>query len=104
MPDPVTDPVIVDIPHKLGKEGARARLASGIGRIGGMIPGGGAVQERWEGDSLHFTVTAMGQRVASRIDLHDTHVHAEVDLPPLLALFAGRIRETLLKEAPRLLE
>ncbi|ODP37722.1 polyhydroxyalkanoic acid system family protein [Sphingomonas turrisvirgatae] len=98
------DPVIVDIPHKLGKEGARARLASGVGKIGSMIPGGGAVQERWDGDSLHFTVTAMGQTVASRLDLHDDRVHAEVDLPPFLALFAGKIREKLLKEAPKLLE
>lgn len=98
------DPVIVDIPHKLGKEGARARLASGVGKIGSMIPGGGAVQERWDGDSLHFTVTAMGQTVASRLDLHEAHVHAEIDLPPFLALFAGKIREKLMKEAPKLLE
>jgi hypothetical protein len=100
----MAEPVIVDIPHKLGKEGARARLAKGVGKIGSMIPGGGAVQERWEGDSLHFTVTAMGQTVASRLDLHETHVHAQVDLPPLLALFAGKIREKLQKEAPKLLE
>jgi nitric oxide reductase large subunit len=98
------EPVIVDIPHKLGKEGARARLASGVGKIGSMIPGGGAVQERWDGDSLHFTLTAMGQTVASRLDLHEAHVHAEVDLPPFLALFANKIREKLQKEAPKLLE
>jgi nitric oxide reductase large subunit len=98
------EPVIVDIPHKLGKEGARARLASGVGKIGSMIPGGGAVQERWDGDSLHFTVTAMGQTVTSRLDLHEAHVHAEVDLPPFLALFANKIREKLQKEAPKLLE
>lgn len=100
----MAEPVIVDIPHKLGKEGARARLASGVGKIGSMIPGGGAVQERWEGDSLYFTVTAMGQSVASRLDLHHDRVHAEVDLPPFLALFANKIREKLLKEAPKLLE
>lgn len=100
----MAEPVIVDIPHKLGKAGARARLSNGVGKIGSMIPGGGAVQERWEGDSLHFTVTAMGQTVASRLDLHETHVHAQVDLPPLLALFAGKIREKLQKEAPKLLE
>jgi nitric oxide reductase large subunit len=99
----MAEPVIVDIPHKLGKEGARARLASGVGQIGSMIPGGGAVQERWDGDSLHFTVTAMGQTVASRLDLHEDRVHAEVDLPPFLALFANKIREKLLKEAPKLL-
>jgi hypothetical protein len=100
----MSEPVIVDIPHKLGKEGARARLASGVGKIASMIPGGGAVQERWDGDSLHFTLSALGQTVASRLDLHETHVHAEVDLPPMLALFAGKIREKLSKDGPRLLE
>lgn len=98
------DPVVVDIPHKLGKEGARARLAKGVGKIAEMVPGGGTVQERWEGDSLHFTVSAMGQTVASRLDLHDDRVHAEVDLPPMLALFANKIREKLQREAPKLLE
>ncbi|MFL9840558.1 polyhydroxyalkanoic acid system family protein [Sphingomonas sp. ST-64] len=100
----MADPVIVDIPHKLGREGARARLAGGVGKIGSMFPGGGSVQERWEGDTLHFTVTAMGQSVASRLDVHDDRVHAEVDLPPMLALFAGKIREKLQREAPKLLE
>jgi hypothetical protein len=100
MPEPVT----VDIPHQLGRDAARARIAAGIGRIGGMIPGGGAVEERWDGDTLHFTVTAMGQTVASRLEVRDAHVHAVVDLPPFLALFAGKIREKLQKEGPRLLE
>ncbi|MCW4463393.1 polyhydroxyalkanoic acid system family protein [Sphingomonas sp. BT-65] len=100
----MTEPVIVDIPHKLGREGARARLAGGVGKIGQMFPGGGTVQESWQGDTLHFTVTAMGQSVASRLEVFDDRVHAEVDLPPMLALFAGKIREKLQKEAPKLLE
>ncbi|QDX26695.1 hypothetical protein FPZ54_12195 [Sphingomonas suaedae] len=100
----MTEPVIVDIPHKLGRETARARIAGGVGKIGSMFPGGGSVEERWEGDTLHFTVTAMGQSVASRLEVHDRHVHAEVDLPPMLALFAGKIREKLQREAPKLLE
>ena len=100
----MAEPVIVDIPHKLGREGARARLAGGVGKIGSMFPGGGTVQESWQGDTLHFTVTAMGQSIASRLEVFDDRVHAEVDLPPMLALFAGKIREKLLREAPKLLE
>jgi len=100
----MAEPVIVDIPHQLGRDTARARIAGGVGKIGSMVPGGGSVEERWEGDTLHFTVTAMGQSVASRLEVHDAHVHAEVDLPPMLALFAGKIREKLQREAPKLLE
>jgi hypothetical protein len=100
----MAQPVTVDIPHKLGRDGARARLAGGVGKIGNMFPGGGTVDERWDGDTLHFTVSAMGQTVASRLEVFEDRVHAEVDLPPMLALFAGKIREKLLREAPKLLE
>jgi hypothetical protein len=100
MPDPIS----VDIPHKLGREAAKARVSGGIGKLAGMFPGGGTVEHRWEGDSLFFTVSAMGQRVASRLDVFDDKVHAEVDLPPFLALFADKIREKLRQEAPKLLE
>lgn len=101
MPEPVT----LDIPHKLGKDGARARLNKGVGKIGDMIPGGGGtVEQRWDGDTLHFTVSAMGQTVASELEIFETRVHAVVDLPPMLALFANKIREKLQREAPKLLE
>jgi hypothetical protein len=98
------DPIALDIPHKLGRDAAKARISGGIGKLAGMFPGGGSVEHRWEGDSLFFTVNAMGQRVASRLDVFDDKVHAEVDLPPFLALFADKIREKLRQDAPKLLE
>jgi hypothetical protein len=98
------EPIIVEIPHKLGLAGAKARVAGGIGKLADMFPGGAAVDHRWEGDTLHFTVAAFGQRVASRLTVEEAKVRAEVDLPPFLALFADKIRAKLAKEAPRLLE
>jgi hypothetical protein len=100
----MADPVKLDIPHRLGRDAARTRIAGGIGKLADMFPGGGALEQHWEGDSLHFTLAIMGQRVASRLDVFDAHVHAEVDLPPMLALFAAKIREKLAKDAPKLLE
>ena len=100
----MTEPITVDIPHKLGRDAAKARVAGGIGKLAGMFPGGAAVDHRWEGDTMHFTVAAMGQRVASRLTVSEQKVHAEIDLPPFLALFANKIREKLTKEAPKLLE
>jgi hypothetical protein len=100
----MADPVALDIPHKLGRDAARARIDAGIGKLAGMVPGGSMTEQRWSGDTLHFTLSAMGQTVASRLEVFDDRVHAEVDLPPMLALFAGKIREKLAKEAPKLLE
>lgn len=98
------EPIKVDIPHRLGRETAKARLGGGVGKLADMVPGGGKVEQRWEGDSLFFTVTALGQTVASRIDVKETSIHAEVDLPPMLALFAGKVRDKLLTVAPKLLK
>ena len=100
----MSQPIEVDIPHKLGREGARTRIAGGIGKLAGFVPGGAVTEHRWEGDVLHLTVEAMGQRIGSRIDVRETNVHATFDLPPFLAMFANKIRDKLKKDAPKLLE
>lgn len=100
----MSEPIKVDIPHKLGREAAKTRMAGGIGKLADMIPGGGTVQHRWEGDTLHFTLNAMGQTIASKVEVFDAHVHAEVDLPPMLMMFAGKVRDKLLQVAPKLLK
>ncbi|RYY27594.1 MAG: hypothetical protein EOP62_06240 [Sphingomonadales bacterium] len=97
------DPVKVDIPHRLGRDVARARIAGGVGKIADIVPGGGTVEQRWDGDTLFFSVTAMGQSVASRLTVFADHVHAEVDLPPMLALFGGKLREKLIEKGTTLL-
>jgi hypothetical protein len=97
-------PVEMDIPHKLGKAGVRERLDKGIGRIGTMIPGGALVEHHWEDDTMLFTVQAMGQRIASRLETFEDKVHAAIDLPPLMALFANQVKAMLESEAPKLLE
>jgi len=79
-------------------------MERGIGKLAGMIPGGAVVDHRWEGDTMHFTVQAMGQRIASQLQPFDDRVHAVIDLPPFLALFADKIRAKLAKDGPKLLE
>jgi hypothetical protein len=68
-----------------------------------MIPGGGAVQHRWEGETMHFSVTGMGQTVTSRLEIFDDKVHAEINLPPMLALFAEKVRAKLREKGTKLL-
>jgi hypothetical protein len=100
----MTDPIRLDIPHQLGRDGARARVESRIGSLAGYIPGGGAaVAHEWQGDTMHFTVSAMGQVVASRLTVFDDRLHCEIDLPGMLSLFAGPIRAAIEREGPKLL-
>lgn len=97
-------PISIDIPHKLGKTGVRQRLDGGIQRITEKIPGGGTVQHRWDGDTMHFTVSALGQSIASTATIFDDTVHAVVDLPAFLGLFADRVKAVIESEAPKLLK
>jgi hypothetical protein len=96
-------PITVDVPHQLGKTAVRARLDGGIGKISDKIPGGSVTEQRWDGDTLHFTVQAMGQTIASAVTVFETNVHAVVDLPGILGLFAGKVQDMIRKEAPKLL-
>ncbi len=100
----MTQPIEVDIPHKLGIATARERIAKGTGKLADFIPGGNVTEQRWDGDTLHLTVEAMGQRVTSRIAVFDHHLHATFNLPPFLALFADKIRAKLAKDGPKLLQ
>jgi hypothetical protein len=98
------DPIRLDIPHKLGKAAARDRLDKGIGKIGSMVPGGGRVVHDWAEDTMRFTVTALGQTMRCEATVFDDKVHTVVDLPPFLALFAGKVRDALGKGLPKLLK
>ena len=100
----MNQPIEVDLPHSLGKEAVKARLAGGVGQLGRKIPGGARVDHFWEGDTMHFVVHAMGQQIASRATCFDDRVHASIDLPGLLSLFAGPIRAAVESEAPKLLK
>lgn len=96
-------PVEVDLPHRLGREEARRRVEQGFGKLAGWIPGGQVSEHRWEGDTLSFTVAAMGQRVHARLDVRDALVHARIELPPMLGMFAGQIQAALQANGPKLL-
>ncbi len=62
-------PIDVDLPHKLGREEARRRIAGNFHKLRDHIPGGAAqVDSSWTGDQLNLDIVAMGQKVAALID------------------------------------
>jgi len=99
-------PIDVDIPHKLGRDEARRRIAANIHKLRDHIPGGAShVDSNWTGDRLSLNIHAMGQSVDALIDVLDDKVHCRVQLPGMLALFAGPIESMLkLKGSDLLLE
>lgn len=99
-------PIDVDLPHQLGREEARRRIATNMHKLEEHIPGGAShVDSHWSGDRLTLNVHAMGQSVEALIDVDETKVHCRIQLPGMLALFAGPIESMLkLKGSDLLLE
>ena len=96
-------PLVVNIPHELGRDEAKRRLERGFDRIREQIGGKAlAFEERWEGERLHFSAGAFGQKVSGRADVLEDSVRIELDLPWILASIAGRLQHRV-KHAGRLL-
>jgi putative polyhydroxyalkanoate system protein len=100
----MSQPIEVDLPHKLGKDEARRRIANNIDQLERHIPGGAAVQSGWAGDQLNLDVAAMGQSVKATIDVEEDKVRLRVLLPPMLGMFSGMIQGALQKKGGALLE
>ena len=101
----MSQPIQVDLPHKLGKEEARRRIAGNVHKLKDHIPGGAAdVASSWSGDDLNLDISAMGQRVQALIGVDESVVHVKVALPGLLGMFARPIEAMLQKKGGLLLE
>lgn len=81
-------PLVVSIPHSLGREEAVRRLKTGLTRAASTVPVLKVDEERWEDNRMIFRVRALGQAAAGHVDVDDTHVTVEVVLPWLLQRFA----------------
>ncbi|HEX8526184.1 polyhydroxyalkanoic acid system family protein [Allosphingosinicella sp.] len=97
-------PLVVDLPHRLGADEARRRIAGGIGKLRDHIPGAAKVDSKWEGDRLDLGVEAMAQRIAAKIEVGESAVRVEVHLPAALAFFAKPIEAVLRRGGAELLE
>ena len=90
----------VPIPHNLGREEARRRLQANGHKMADSFPAGMAqVETSWPSeDRMALSIQAMGQAVVGRIDIEDTQVVLNVDLPPALGfiepIIAGAIKQS----------
>jgi hypothetical protein len=100
----MSNPIIVDLPHKLGAEEARRRIERNADKLSEHIPGGAKVGSRWTGDRLDLDIDAMGQQVAAQIDVQETIVRLTVKLPPALAFFGGMLEPLIRNQGTAMLE
>lgn len=88
--------ITVSIPHKLSRSEARGRIETGFAKILRQIPGSaGTCSESWDGDRLTFRVGAMGQIISGVVEVLDNAVTMEIELPGMLGLIAGALKNKL---------
>jgi hypothetical protein len=101
----MSEPLIVVIPHSLGKDEAHRRIKAGVERGRTEFARLMSVQEEtWSGDRLTFRVSAIGQQAAGIIDVYEGAVRLEVTLPWLLAKFAHAVQRVVGQKGQLLLE
>lgn len=99
------EPLVVVIPHRLGKNEALRRIKDGIGRGRNEFARLLTIeQETWSGDRLTFGVKALGQRATGIIDVSEQAVRLEVTLPWLLARFAHAVQRVVGHKGQLMLE
>jgi hypothetical protein len=101
----VTAPLVVLLPHRLGKEEAVRRLKTGLRGARESYSHLLTVdEETWQGDRLTFRVRALGQSAGGVIEVFEDQLRLEVALPWLLAKLTERLVPTIRKEGTLLLE
>ena len=99
-----TEPLVVTISHRLGRDEAKRRIDSGLGAIKAEIsPYVSTIDYIWDGDRLDFRAVAMLQTITGRIEVHEEFVRIELGLPFLLHLVAKTIAGRVESRAATLL-
>jgi putative polyhydroxyalkanoate system protein len=98
-------PLVVSIPHNLGKQEATRRLDDGVrhlkSQFGDKIA---SVDNSWTGDRMDFRVGTMGQTVAGHLEVMDDSVRVEVMLPWILATLAEKAKGLITRQGTLMLE
>ena len=101
----MSQPLVVSIPHRLGKEEATRRLKTGLANARTNYAQWLTIEDEiWNGDSLQFQVRALGQSANGKIDIFDERVQLEVSLPWLLGKLAEKLVPAIRKEGTLMLE
>jgi hypothetical protein len=101
----MSKPVVVQIPHRLGREEAIRRLKNGFGNARAAFGSQFEVtQETWTDQRLDFQAKVLGQATGGAIDVAEDHVRIELQLPWMLGMIAEQAKALIERQGQLLLE
>jgi hypothetical protein len=93
------------IPHQLGKAEAKRRIQSQIDEVRKQHDAlFSDLSDNWTGDTLTFSLSAMGQTISGRAEVEESAVHVAVTLPWMFQMLAGMIQPRIEDAGRKLLE
>lgn len=100
----MSKPLVLSIPHSLGKDEAVRRITEGVqwarDKYGSMAT---VSVSEWTNDQLGFRVGVLGQNAQGTIAVTDADATVTVDLPWLLAKFADKAQSIVQQQGQLLL-
>ena len=100
----MSQPIVVTLPHQLGKAEALRRLKTSFGDAQSSGAGLLVFKNQWSGDHLDFRASILGQNTTGTVDVAEDHVRLEVKLPLLLSMLANKAKALMEKQGKLMLE
>jgi hypothetical protein len=100
----MSQPIIVTLPHRLGKAEALRRLKTSLGDAQSSGASLFAFKNQWSGDHLDFRASLLGQTTTGTVDVGEDNVRLEVQLPWLLSMLANKAKALVEKQGKLMLE
>ena len=105
MDSSTPQPLVVSIPHRVGRQEAKRRVDAGVSRLGPELDAVvGGLDYSWNADTLNFRAAAMWQTITGRIEVLDGAVRVEIDLPWMMRLLGDTITKRVRGRALAMLE
>lgn len=86
----------VVIKHNFKKDAARERVKQALvqarTQAAGQIEG---VEERWEGDTLHFAFNLQGKKIDGTLEVREGDFELNAKLPLMWRMFEGKIEKMI---------
>lgn len=99
----MSQPIVITIPHQLGRAEAKARLEADLTRLLAQVGEMAKIERQWEADVLRFSAQLLGQQITGTVAVAERDVRVEVAIPGVLGMIAQRLKGRIQREGQILL-
>ena len=98
-------PLVVSIPHSLGREEAMRRLKTGFAQLKEKSAGAlAAADMTWQDNKAAFSLSLFGQSAGGDLEVLEDSVRLEIVLPWFLQLIAEKAKALIQRQGHLMLE